>query len=260
VEAAQAFGAQAILTSHAHRSGTDRMAEVARNTNGDIYVNIQGDEPLLNPEAVDRAVQPLLDDPSVMMSSLYCHAQPEDYEAPSVVKVVVDQNGDALYFSRSRIPYPRETTEVPVLRHIGLYVFRRALLLQYAQWEPTPLECTEIAGAAARAGTRLQNPHGLLPAAVDCGGHGDRPAARADDTLQRRFDVERGAERVAQRRVVADDRHRRTRRRRVARARIKNVPVADAVYLEILLRVACNGERGVAEQGLAPVGEAYQPS
>jgi 3-deoxy-D-manno-octulosonate cytidylyltransferase len=125
VEAAHAFGAQAMLTSHAHRSGTDRMAEVARNTDGEIYVNIQGDEPLLNPEAIDRAVQPLLDDPSVMMSSLYCHAQPEDYEAPSVVKVVVDQNGDALYFSRSRIPYPREATDVPVLRHIGLYVFRK---------------------------------------------------------------------------------------------------------------------------------------
>jgi 3-deoxy-manno-octulosonate cytidylyltransferase (CMP-KDO synthetase) len=144
MEAAQAFGAQAMLTSHAHRSGTDRMAEVARRTDGEIYVNIQGDEPLLNPDAIDRAVQPLLDDPSVMMSSLYCHAQPEDYEAPSVVKVVVDQNGDALYFSRSRIPYPRETTEVPVLRHIGLYVFRKALLLQYAQWEPTPLERTEM--------------------------------------------------------------------------------------------------------------------
>ncbi len=143
VEAAQAFGAKAMLTSHAHRSGTDRMAEVARNTDGEIYVNIQGDEPLLNPEAIDRAVQPLLTDPQVMMSSLYCHARPEDYELPSVVKVVVDLNGDALYFSRSRIPHPRETTDVPVLRHIGLYVFRKPLLLQYAQWEPTPLEQTE---------------------------------------------------------------------------------------------------------------------
>jgi len=78
------------------------------------------------------------------MSSLYCHAQPDDYEQPSVVKVVLDQNSDALYFSRSRIPYPRETTEVPVLRHIGLYVFRRELLLQFAEWEPTPLERTEM--------------------------------------------------------------------------------------------------------------------
>lgn len=144
VQVAESFGARAMLTSHAHRSGTDRMAEVARRTDGDIYVNIQGDEPLLNPEAIERAVQPLLDDPHVMMSSLYCHAQPEDYEQPSVVKVVLDQNSDALYFSRSRIPYPRETTEVSVLRHIGLYVFRRELLLQFAEWEPTPLERTEM--------------------------------------------------------------------------------------------------------------------
>ncbi len=143
VQACQAFGAEALLTSHAHRSGTDRLAEVARQTDGDIYVNIQGDEPLLQPEAIDRAVQPLLDDPAVMMSSLYCEARPEDYDAPSVVKVVMDKNGDALYFSRSRIPYPRESTDLPVWRHIGLYVFRRELLLQFAQWEPTPLERTE---------------------------------------------------------------------------------------------------------------------
>ncbi|MFN4033223.1 MAG: 3-deoxy-manno-octulosonate cytidylyltransferase [Fimbriimonadales bacterium] len=143
LDAAHAFGAQAMLTSHAHRSGTDRMAEVARNTDGAIYVNIQGDEPLLDPDAIDRAVQPLLEDAQVMMSSLYCHAQPEDYEQPSVVKVVVDLNGDALYFSRSRIPYPRAMTNLPVRRHIGLYVFRKTLLLQYAQWAPTPLETTE---------------------------------------------------------------------------------------------------------------------
>ncbi|MFQ3609884.1 MAG: 3-deoxy-manno-octulosonate cytidylyltransferase [Fimbriimonadales bacterium] len=143
VQAAQGFGAEALLTSHAHRSGTDRLAEVARLTEGEIYVNIQGDEPLLQPEAIDRAVEPLRNDPTVMMSSLYCPAKPEDYENPSVVKVVMDCKGDALYFSRSRIPYPRESTDLPVWRHIGLYVFRRALLLQFAQWEPTPLERTE---------------------------------------------------------------------------------------------------------------------
>ncbi len=143
LQSAESFGARALLTSHAHRSGTDRVAEVARLTDGDIYVNIQGDEPLLEPTAIDRAVQPLLDDPTVMMSSLYCYAQPEEYEKPTVVKVVVDQKGDALYFSRSRIPYPRMTTDYPVLKHIGLYVYRRSLLLQFAQWEPTPLETTE---------------------------------------------------------------------------------------------------------------------
>ncbi|GBC93457.1 3-deoxy-manno-octulosonate cytidylyltransferase [bacterium HR15] len=143
MQAAESFGARAILTSHAHRSGTDRLAEVARRTDGEIYVNIQGDEPLLDPRGIDRAVQPLLDDPQVMMSSLYCLAQPHEYDAPSVVKVVLDQRGDALYFSRSRIPYPREATDLPVYKHIGLYVYRRELLLQFAEWEPTPLERTE---------------------------------------------------------------------------------------------------------------------
>ncbi|MEN3001078.1 MAG: 3-deoxy-manno-octulosonate cytidylyltransferase [Armatimonadota bacterium] len=143
MQAAESFGAQAMLTSHAHRSGTDRLAEVARRTDGTIYVNIQGDEPLLDPRGIDRAVQPLLDDPVVMMSSLYCLAQPHEYDLPSVVKVVLDQQGNALYFSRSRIPYPREATEQPVYKHIGLYVYRRELLLQFAEWEPTPLERTE---------------------------------------------------------------------------------------------------------------------
>lgn len=143
MQAAESFGARAMLTSHAHRSGTDRLAEVARRTDGDIYVNIQGDEPLLDPRAIDCAVQPLLNDPQMMMSSLYCAAQPHEYDQPSVVKVVLDQQGYALYFSRSRIPYPREATDLPVYKHIGLYVYRRALLLQFADWEPTPLERTE---------------------------------------------------------------------------------------------------------------------
>ena len=143
IQTAQAFGAEALLTSYAHRSGTDRLAEVARLTDGQIYVNIQGDEPLLQPEAIDRAVAPLLEDPTVMMSSLYTEAQPSEYDQPSIVKVVLDQQGYALYFSRSRIPYPRESTDLPVWKHIGLYVFRRELLLQFAEWTPTPLECTE---------------------------------------------------------------------------------------------------------------------
>lgn len=143
IQTAQAFGAVALLTSHAHRSGTDRLAEVARLTDGQIYVNIQGDEPLLQPEAIDRAIAPLLEDSTLMMSSLYTEAHPSEYDQPSIVKVVLDQQGYALYFSRSRIPYPRESTDLPVWKHIGLYVFRRELLLQFAEWMPTPLECTE---------------------------------------------------------------------------------------------------------------------
>lgn len=143
VQAAESFGAQAMLTSHQHRSGTDRLAEVARRTDGDIYVNIQGDEPLLDPTSVDKAVQPLLENEAVPMSSIYCMADPIEYDLPSAVKVVLDQNGDALYFSRSRIPYPRELTDLTLYKHIGLYAFRRELLLQFAEWQPTPLERTE---------------------------------------------------------------------------------------------------------------------
>lgn len=143
VQAAESFGAQAMLTSHQHRSGTDRLAEVARRTDGDIYVNIQGDEPLLDPTSIDKAVQPMLDEPAIRMSTIYCLADPIEYDQPSAVKVVIDQQGYALYFSRSRIPYPRELTDQPLYKHIGLYVFRRDLLLQFAEWQPTPLERTE---------------------------------------------------------------------------------------------------------------------
>lgn len=142
-QAAESFGAKAMITSHEHRSGTDRLAEVARRTQGDLYVNIQGDEPLLNPTAVDAAVEPILKDPTLPMSSIYCLAQPHEYDLPSAVKVVLDVQGNALYFSRSRIPHPRELTEQPLYKHIGLYVFQRELLLQFANWQPTPLERTE---------------------------------------------------------------------------------------------------------------------
>lgn len=142
-QAAESFGAKAMITSHEHRSGTDRLAEVARRTQGDLYVNIQGDEPLLNPTAVDAAVEPILKDPTLPMSSIYCLAQPHEYDLPSAVKVVLDMQGNALYFSRSRIPHPRELTEQPLYKHIGLYVFQRELLLQFANWHPTPLERTE---------------------------------------------------------------------------------------------------------------------
>lgn len=143
VQAVESFGGQAMLTSHQHRSGTDRLAEVARRTDGDIYVNIQGDEPMLDPASVDKAVLPLLQDETIPMSSLYCLADPIEYDLPSAVKVVIDRQSNALYFSRSRIPYPRELTDQPLYKHIGLYVFRRDLLLQFAEWQPTPLERTE---------------------------------------------------------------------------------------------------------------------
>lgn len=143
IEAAERFGAKAMITSHNHRSGTDRTAEVARRTDGDAYVNVQGDEPMLDPDNIDALVAPMQQDSSVQMASVYCIEDPSEYNSPAVVSVVMAQNGDALYFSRSRIPYPRETTELPVYKHLGLYAYRRETLLKLAELPPTPLERTE---------------------------------------------------------------------------------------------------------------------
>jgi 3-deoxy-manno-octulosonate cytidylyltransferase (CMP-KDO synthetase) len=109
----------------------------------DIIVNIQGDEPLLDPQAIEKAILPLLADPQLPMASLMCPCPPEERDNPATVKVVCDRHQNALYFSRTRIPYPRNVEAVPVMQHIGLYAYRREFLLAYAQMEPTPLEKTE---------------------------------------------------------------------------------------------------------------------
>jgi 3-deoxy-manno-octulosonate cytidylyltransferase (CMP-KDO synthetase) len=147
LEAVTAFGGQACMTSPDHPSGTDRIAEVVRTRPCDLVVNIQGDEPLLDPVMIDRAVEPLVQDPGLEMGTL---ARPMGYEEaldPSKVKVVVDRHGCALYFSRSRIPHVREDAtpegERPYLLHIGLYVYRREALLRFAGLAPTPLESQE---------------------------------------------------------------------------------------------------------------------
>ncbi|HLK58523.1 MAG TPA: 3-deoxy-manno-octulosonate cytidylyltransferase [Chthonomonadaceae bacterium] len=146
IEAAQAFGAQAILTDPTHRSGTDRLAEAATLLDlpaQAIIVNIQGDEPLLDPAAIEAVVALLVADPSLPMSSLMCPCPPEDWDNPGCVKVVAAPNGDALYFSRARIPFPRNTTEIVTMQHVGLYAYRRDFLATYAALPPTPLERTE---------------------------------------------------------------------------------------------------------------------
>lgn len=146
VAAVRAFGGEAVMTRPDHPSGTDRLAEVARSLDADIVVNIQGDEPFLAPETIDAVVQPLLDDPTLSMSTA-CVLTEDDAEAadPNVVKVVVAENGDALYFSRSVVPYLRDPDKGPVTRrlHLGLYAYRREFLLEFAGWPPTPLEKAE---------------------------------------------------------------------------------------------------------------------
>lgn len=139
-----AFGGTAIMTSPDHPSGTDRLAEAVQAMDADIVVNIQGDQPFLDPDMVDEAVQPLIDDPSIVMSSLMKPIEDESkLSNPAAVKVVVDRNGYALYFSRSQIPFARNETSIPIFEHIGLYVYRTAFLETLAGLAPTPLEQTE---------------------------------------------------------------------------------------------------------------------
>lgn len=137
-------GGTAIMTSPEHPSGTDRLAEAITHVAGDIVVNIQGDQPFADPRMIEEAVQPLLDDSELPMATLM-HAidREEDLHDTGVVKTVVDLAGNALYFSRSLIPYPRQATAHAVYEHVGLYVYRRDFLLRLAQLPPSPLEQIE---------------------------------------------------------------------------------------------------------------------
>lgn len=149
VEALAPYGTPTVMTSQDHPTGTDRIAEVVRGRNADIIVNVQGDEPLIDPETIDAAIQPLVERSDVVMST--ARHQLQDLNAardPNVVKVICDTSGLALYFSRSPIPFIRDTTdavEPPTCywQHIGLYVFRREFLLKYTSMPQTPLEKLE---------------------------------------------------------------------------------------------------------------------
>jgi 3-deoxy-manno-octulosonate cytidylyltransferase (CMP-KDO synthetase) len=145
LEAVRSFGGAACMTSPDHQSGTDRLAEVAGALSCAIVVNVQGDEPLIDPAMIDEAVDPLLSDPLVVMSTLRRRIDdPADLHNPNVTKVVVDREGYALYFSRAPIPFVRPgSPPAPAWRHVGLYVYRRECLLQLAGLAPTALERSE---------------------------------------------------------------------------------------------------------------------
>ena len=145
VRAVRSFGGDVRMTSPAHQSGTDRLAEVAGSLSCDLVVNIQGDEPLIEPATIDEAVEPFASDPALMMSTLRKRIDnPSELGNPNVTKVVVDGHGYALYFSRAPIPYTREDCPAaPAWRHVGLYVYRRECLLRLAALAPTALEQSE---------------------------------------------------------------------------------------------------------------------
>lgn len=143
--AVEAFGGEVRMTSPEHASGTDRLAEVAAGIDCDLVVNVQGDEPLIEPEMIDEAVAPFAADPDLQMSTLRRRIDdPAEVRNPNVTKVVVDRDGFALYFSRAPIPYVRDgSPAAPAWRHVGLYVYRRACLVRLAALPPTALERSE---------------------------------------------------------------------------------------------------------------------
>ena len=144
-DAVRAFGGDAVMTDAAHRSGTDRLAEVAATLECDVVVNVQGDEPLLAPDTIDAAVAPFTTDPRLEMSTLRRRiVDPAELQNPNVVKVVVDREGFALYFSRAAIPFTRAgQPDAPAWAHIGLYVYRRATLLRVSALPQTAMERAE---------------------------------------------------------------------------------------------------------------------
>jgi 3-deoxy-manno-octulosonate cytidylyltransferase (CMP-KDO synthetase) len=143
--AVRAFGGEARMTSANHQSGTDRLAEVASDLACDLVVNVQGDEPLLEPAMIDEAVSAFDGDAALEMSTLRRRIDdPAERDNPNVTKVVVDRDGYALYFSRAPIPHVREgSLAAPAWRHVGLYVYRRGCLLRLARLAPTELERSE---------------------------------------------------------------------------------------------------------------------
>jgi 3-deoxy-manno-octulosonate cytidylyltransferase (CMP-KDO synthetase) len=147
VKAVEAFGGEARMTRAEHRTGTERVAEVAAHVEGEIFVNVQGDEPLLDPVAVETAVQALLEEPMAAISTVATPIRtPGDIMDPNAVKVVLDFDGNALYFSRAPIPWVRDTAskiQVRHLKHLGLYVFQRDALLEYPTLPQGELEKIE---------------------------------------------------------------------------------------------------------------------
>ena len=139
------WGAEIALTSPRHQSGTDRIAEVARKAKRFAFIiDIQGDEPLVDPRLIDKLVEKLERNPRIeIVTVAHPFDDPAEAASPHQVKVVVDLAGRALYFSRAAIPYPRDLSRMKYLRHQGIYGFRREMLLQFVKWKPTPLERAE---------------------------------------------------------------------------------------------------------------------
>jgi 3-deoxy-manno-octulosonate cytidylyltransferase (CMP-KDO synthetase) len=153
--AVRSFGGEAVMTSSGHATGTDRLAEAVAHTDADVVVNVQGDEPLIDPAGIEEVIRPFASQAGVPISTVSLPLRDlEEMLSPHVVKVVADAQGDALYFSRSPIPHVRQPGDVRqaaeeavrrglARKHVGLYAYRREALLRFASLAPSPLEVAE---------------------------------------------------------------------------------------------------------------------
>jgi 3-deoxy-manno-octulosonate cytidylyltransferase (CMP-KDO synthetase) len=182
--AVRGFGGSVVMTAPECVNGTDRVAQATRDWPVDLVVNLQGDEPTFEVKALDQLVRTMAEDPTIEMGTLaHPVADGTEHRDPNAVKVVLDQSGHALYFTRAPIPYARDAGLVAPLRHVGIYVFRHAFLQRYARLAPTPLEQTERLEQlrALEHGVRIKvllTPHGSI--GVDTPADVDRLAAYLD--------------------------------------------------------------------------------
>jgi 3-deoxy-manno-octulosonate cytidylyltransferase (CMP-KDO synthetase) len=135
-------GWHAQMTSSQHRSGTERVHEIAQRVAADVYVNVQGDEPLTRPEHI-AALLDVMQDPAVLVGTLKTPAAPADINNPNAVKVVTDAAGRALYFSRATVPYDRDGVNPPYFKHLGFYAYRKSALGRFVELPESPLERSE---------------------------------------------------------------------------------------------------------------------
>lgn len=140
----ESFGGMALMTQPNHPTGTDRLAEVAsHHQDVDVIINVQGDEPLIDADVIDQLADLFLEDADLQMATVASPLLEDEYDEPSAVKVICNKQGNAMYFSRSLIPYPRHAFINPPMKHVGIYAYRRQFLLDYAKMDPTPAEETE---------------------------------------------------------------------------------------------------------------------
>jgi 3-deoxy-manno-octulosonate cytidylyltransferase (CMP-KDO synthetase) len=193
-EVCASFGAEALLTSRDHATGTDRIAEVALRLDDDVVVNVQGDEPLIEGFVIDAAVAALLEAPEVPMATVVHAAEPGAAADPNRVKVVLDRAGRALYFSRSPIPFVRPgTPPLQLWQHVGLYAYRRDFLLRFVTLAAGPAERAE----GLEQLRALEHGHPIRAAVVD--GWRSQPVdvpedvPRVEAALRARGEAARGA-------------------------------------------------------------------